>query len=91
MPIEPAGRGFGVALPATRSRYIAPSYHGHLRSDGANLFQGMHECVLVACAGERRATEKSESRTRSLMHPTMPLVYLLPVVLTMSGAPPAKD
>jgi len=48
----------------------------------------MHECVLVACAGDDNATEKSESSTRSLMQPTMPFAYLPPVVLTMSGAPP---
>ena len=50
----------------------------------------MHECVLVACAGDDKATEKSESSTRSLMQPTMPFAYLPPVVLTTSGAPPLE-
>lgn len=63
----------------------------HLTSDGTDVFQGMHECVLVACPGDDNATEKSESRTRSLMHPTIPFAYLPPVVLTISGAPPVRN
>lgn len=63
----------------------------HLTSDGTDVFQGMHECVLVACPGDDNATEKSESRTRSLIHPTIPFAYLPPVVLTISGAPPVKN
>lgn len=63
----------------------------HLTSDGTDVFQGMHECVLVAWPGDDNATEKSESRTRSLIQPTMPFAYLPPVVLTISGAPPVKN
>lgn len=60
-------------------------------SSGAKgLSQGMQESVLVADSGCERATEKSESSTKSLMQPTMPFVYLPPVVLTISGAPPLK-
>lgn len=63
----------------------------HLTSDGTDVFQGMHECVLVAWPGDDNATEKSESRTRSLIQPTIPFAYLPPVVLTISGAPPVKN
>lgn len=69
---------------------VGPRGPNHLTSDGMDIFQGIHECVLVACPGDDSATEKSESRTRSLMQPTIPFVYFPPVVLTISGAPPIK-
>lgn len=50
----------------------------------------MQECVLVACPGDDRDTEKSESSTKLLIQPTIPLMYLPPVVLTTSGAPPGR-
>ena len=84
----------GLASVIHRDAFLYPSAGprgpNHLTSDGTDVFQGIHECVLVACPGDDSATEKSESRTRSLMQPTIPFVYLPPVVLTISGAPPVK-
>lgn len=84
-----------LLCPGQRILFIVMHFHilsaDHLTSDGTDVFQGMHECVLVACPGDDNATEKSESRTRSLIHPTIPFAYLPPVVLTISGAPPVKN